>query len=533
MASNIIDPRTGQPFQNEITQKVQVGDAKIGGLHSRFDEHPSTGLTPRKLASIMKQAEQHQLTSQAELAMDMEEKDGHLFAELQKRKLALTTVEWQIKPPLNANQVEVKAAEMLSEMLANLDVSDVILNMADGVLKGYSAQTIEWQLVDGKQMPVAIEHIPASRFTTSQTNRNVLQLLNDIGQGDDLWPGGWIVHYHKSKSSCIGRAGLVRTLAWPYLFKNYSLRDLAEFLEIYGLPLRLGKYPTGATPDEKSRLLQAVIEVGHNAAGIIPESMAIDFKEAAKGQADPFLALMTWAEKTMSKAILGATLTSQADGASSTNALGNVHNEVRHDIRNADLRQIANTLTRDLLWPMVAFNVQGITNFYRCPKFEFNTAEAGDIKLLAESLPGLQQSGMKISRKWLHESTQIPVPESDEDTLSAIAPVQQAQLTQKSGCRCGGCASVVALKSNAKQSQTPQEQVASLLASELDPEITRRIDEIKALVEQAESFDQLQETLLGWADGDVGQMAEVMGQALVLAELQGRSDLLDEALNVE
>jgi phage gp29-like protein len=335
----------------------------------------------------------------------------------------------------------------------------------------------------------------------------------------------------------------VRTLAWPYLFKNYSLRDLAEFLEIYGLPLRLGKYPSGATDAEKGRLMQAVVEIGHNAAGIIPESMSLEFKEAAKGQADPFLALITWAEKTMSKAVLGATLTSQADGASSTNALGNVHNEVRHDIRDADLRQIANTLTRDLLWPMIAFNVQGISSFYRCPKFVFNTAEAGDIKLYSEALPSLQNSGMRISKSWLHETTQIPEPIDENDVLTPIvAPVdtvnteQTALTSEHAGCQCNGCTSVVALKSDSKKSEksetvTPAEEVALLLSDTASPVMTKIINDIKELVEQAENFDELQQSLIDWADSDTQKLADAMGQAMVLAELQGRSDMLDDALN--
>jgi phage gp29-like protein len=49
-------------------------------------------------------------------------------------------------------------------------------------------------------------------------------------------------------------------------------------------------------------------------------------------------------------AILGGTLTSQADGKSSTNALGNVHNEVRHDIRESDARQLSATLKNTGNW---------------------------------------------------------------------------------------------------------------------------------------------------------------------------------------
>ncbi|MCY9814236.1 phage portal protein family protein [Aeromonas caviae] len=49
---------------------------------------------------------------------------------------------------------------------------------------------------------------------------------------------------------------------------------------------------------------------------------------------------MEWCEHSMSKAILGGTLTSQADGKSSTNALGNVHNEVREEALGCVLKML-------------------------------------------------------------------------------------------------------------------------------------------------------------------------------------------------
>ena len=191
-------------------------------------------------------------------------------------------------------------------------------------------------------------------FRLIPDRRDELRLRNSSYEGAELWPFGWIKHEHKAKSGYISRAGLVRQLIWPFIFKNYSVRDLAEFLEIYGLPIRIGQYPSGATPEEKAKLLQAVMSIGHNAGGIMPKGMVMEFQNAANGQADPFELMMNWAEKTMSKVILGGTLTSQADGKSSTNALGNVHNEVREELRNADLAQIATSISRDLIYPLYA-----------------------------------------------------------------------------------------------------------------------------------------------------------------------------------
>ncbi|PIP98541.1 MAG: hypothetical protein COW76_20480 [Shewanella sp. CG18_big_fil_WC_8_21_14_2_50_42_11] len=533
--SNIIDPKTGQPFEKAALDTVQTDEARISGLSLRYDEHPSSGLTPHRLAQIMTDAEQHQLTDQAELAADMEEKDGHIFAELQKRKLALTTVAWKITPPVNATKQEAAIAEWLTERLAHLDMAEIIMDMADAILKGYAAQTIEWQLIEGSRVPVNLEWVPQSWFMTPFENHNQLQLIGSDGLGQDLWPGGWVVHQHKSKSGYLGRAGLVRALAWPYLFKNYSLRDLAEFLEIYGLPLRLGKYPSGATDNEKSRLLQAVVEIGHNAAGIIPDSMALEFKEAAKGQSEPFLALVNWAERTISKAILGATLTSGTDSGGAY-ALGQIHNEVRYDIRDADLRQIAKTLSRDLLWPMVVFNQNGIHSFFRCPKFEFITEEAEDIKLLADSIPKLQQMGMSISKKWLHKQTQIPEPEDeDEEDILQSASVQAANtaaLVNESavnGCQCGDC-KTAALNAQ-PQSITAADKISSDLETAADPAATDLVEQLRVLVETAESFEGMQQGLLDLANQDMSQMADLLAQAMVLAELQGRYDVFEEALS--
>ena len=43
------------------------------------------------------------------------------------------------------------------------------------------------------------------------------------------------------------RGGMARAAGWSYLFKNYVLKDWITFTEIFGQPLRVGKYGPGAT----------------------------------------------------------------------------------------------------------------------------------------------------------------------------------------------------------------------------------------------------------------------------------------------
>lgn len=239
----------------------------------------------------------------------------------------------------------------------------------------------------------------------------------------------WLDYAYPSGKVRLSRpAGLHRVLAWPFLFKNYSVRDLAEFLEIYGVPLRLGTYPNGSSDDEKATLMRAVTQIGHDAAGIIPEGMMIDFKEAAKGSHEPFQAMMDWCERSQSKAILGGTLTSQADGKSSTNALGNVHNEVRHDLLISDALQLGGTLTRDLVYPVLALNKPGIDNTRRLPRLVFDVREPEDFKLMAEALPNLVDMGMSIPHSWVQNKLRIPIPKEGEAVLARMQqPVSSPQ----------------------------------------------------------------------------------------------------------
>jgi phage gp29-like protein len=208
---------------------------------------------------------------------------------------------------------------------------------------------------------------------------------------------------------------------------------LAEFLEIYGLPMRLGTYPAGATESEKFTLLRAVMEIGHRAAGIVPEGMKIDFKEAAKGNSDPFESMIKWCELSQSKAILGGTLTTQSDGKSSTNALGNIHEVARIEIRDSDAKQLAASISRDIVASMMRLNYPNV-HPRRYPKFAFDLSEPEDITTFSEAIPKLAGvNGMRIGAEWLHTKLSIPMAGEDEAILTVGSTATPTALTAALG----------------------------------------------------------------------------------------------------
>lgn len=505
----------GRPFEQRTLREPQT--SRLAMLQAEFADHPSSGLTPPRLASILRDAERGDIKAQCELFQDMEEKDAHLLAEMGKRRRALTTVDWQVLPPRNASAAEQAEADWLNEVLQDLpDFEDLLFDLLDAIGKGFAAIELGWHRLGREWLPGAFHYREASWFQLDPDTRTELRLRDGSVQGEALNPFGWIVHQHKAKSGYVARGGLYRVLAWPYLFKNYAVRDLAEFLEIYGLPVRLGKYPAGATTEEKATLLRAVVNIGHNAAGIIPEGMAIDFKEAAKGTHDPFDWMVQWAERSMSKAILGGTLTSQADGKSSTHALGAVHNEVRHDLLKSDAKQVATTLRQYLLYPLLVLNRGGERDPRRLPRFQFDLVEPEDMATYAEALPNLVNAGLQIPVSWAHDKLRIPLPGKGEAILGA-----NVQLPQP------GAAATRTAALKAQPDTDPLEDLAEQLASDWQP-VAAMAEPVQQLLTQCRSLEEFRERLPELIPRlDVSQVAELLAQGLFAGTLAGRTGAIE------
>ena len=530
--SRILGP-DGQPIKMPDLQTPQT--AHLTALQRELQAHPTRGLTPSRLATILDAAEQGELTAQFELFEDMEEKDGHIASEMNKRRRACI-LEWEVVPPQKSpTPAEAKAAAQLDELLQEIpDFEDVLFDVTDAIGKGFACLEIEWHRVERFWLPKTITHRPQSWFVLHRGYRQELRLRThqhvDGVPGQALQPFGWLTHVHKAKSGYLERSALFRQLVWTYLFKNYSVGDLAEFLEIYGIPLRVGKYPSSASEAEKLTLLRALAAIGHNAAGIIPEGMLLEFHNAATGDPKAFELMMNWCERNQSKVILGATLTSGADGKSSTHALGKIHDEVRKDLRDADVRQLNTTLTRDLVYAVAALNGLAPEGPRRSPQFQLNAQETEDLTAYSEALPKLVSIGVQPTVKWAHEKLGIPMPQDGEPVLQQPAQPMPFGLAGLRAAWPADAPLAALAAATPGAAATPPQAMAQQLAAGAAPAVTGWLAQIRALVERAQSLDDIRnglEQLL--PDMTLDQYAAAMAQALAAAQLAGRYEVLQEA----
>ncbi|MDR0996599.1 MAG: DUF935 domain-containing protein, partial [Zoogloeaceae bacterium] len=405
--------------------KMQSSAASVRA--NALNYHSVNTLDPSRLAQAFALADQGQITDQAALFELVEEQDAHLFAELAKRRRAVTGLGWQLEPPKDASQAEIDKTAELQQMIRSIThIEDAQYDLTDAIGKGIAALEIEWG-AGHVWLPKELHWVPQRCFDVDRDIGDLRYLKDGIPEA--LRPWGWVVHEHRAKSGYIEQAALFRVLAWTYAYKAYNVRDMQRFLEVYGLPLRLGKYPAGLGDKQRNELLRAVRNIGHDGAGIVPQTMSIDFIQASKtGTVADFLDAIAWWEKKQSLAILGSTLTSQADGKTSTNALGQVHDKVRREIMLHDVRQIEPTLSAQLVKPIALIN--GMFPENRIPTWKYLTEETVDQGKMADVLQKSVDMGMEIDLDYAHQVMQIPRAKDGAKLLSrsaAPAPADEGE----------------------------------------------------------------------------------------------------------
>jgi len=522
------------------TEPTQTDEAMVTANGRVFSDHPSNRITPVKLKSILEDAEKGDITAQHELFMDIEEQDSSIGANIQTRKRAILTLDWRIAEPRNATPAEEKLQTEIDELFYQYpNLENLLMDMMDAVGHGFSAIEIEWKLENGKYIPHNFIPRPQSWFKLDKHD-NLLLKTPTNPMGEPLRQFGWVVHSHKSRSVQLARMGLFRTLAWLYMFKHYSVRDFAEFLELYGMPIRIGKYGAGATNEEKRTLLRALAQIGHNAAGIMPDSMTVELHNAANTTAtnNPFLQMTDWCEKSIARLILGQTLTSGADGKSSTNALGNVHNEVRRDLLVSDAKQVAQTITQQIILPYLQINVDPNIALHRVPYFEFDTKKYDDLSTFADAIPKLVGIGVQIPEKWTRDKLGIPEVQDGEAVLKPfqnelkIPEKQTALSAHVVGCQCASClgkGARVALSAGSK-GETEQDLLDNSLNEalneidfnqQLDPVVRQLAVALTACNSYEEASDKLAEI---YPDLNNAEHQRYLTQAVFLSELLGVSN---------
>ncbi|MBS9781105.1 MAG: DUF935 domain-containing protein [Gammaproteobacteria bacterium] len=481
----------------------ETAGASLTGVRRAWNEDSiATGLNPSRLASVLSNANGGDAYDYLTLAEEMEEREPHYGSVIRTRKLAIEGLEKNIEAAGDDDKSQ-QIAESVRELIECPEFDNLLSALTDGLGKGYAAVEIIWD----KKSFTPINYIwrDPRYFAFARDDAYTLHIRGEDNQaGDTLPPYKFITHIPKLKAGVPIRGGLARMAALSYMCKTYALTDWMAFCEVFGMPIRVGKYGNGASDVDKSVLKRAVANIGTDAAAIIPESMQLEFIQAtnAKGGESLFENLADWLDRQVSKAVLGQTMTSD-DGSSQAQA--KVHNEVRLDLLKADAKQLAATINEQLIRPFVDFNF-GVQKVY--PKFVLYVPEPEDIAGLVDGVAKLVPLGLKVPQSFLRDKLGIPDPQEDEELLGRPTVKQP-----NSGEELSEIQPELNTRQETKNDDTDDDYDQFVNAT------TMAINELVEQLQSAHSFDEIK-TLINNAELNTSDIAD----ALALAGLKAFAD---------
>lgn len=279
-------------------------------------------------------------------------------------------------------------------------------------------------------------------------------------------------------------------------------------------------------PDEKASLMRAVTALGHDAHAIMPKEMEIEINKVTR--------LRRWfrasgdgrlgrAQPVEGDPRPGAERRGQATGMGSDVA-DLPAGEVRDDIKRADARSVAGTLTRDLVYPLLAFNLSGLDNLRRCPRFEFDLGEAEDFKLYADVHTG----------RWRHPHSgelgaQLRIPKAGERRRFSVRRWPLPRLPPRSLFRLAAIRQPAAVRASGDPGAIldTADQMTPALATAGQPSVDRWVTEIEGMLANASSLEEFRAQLLArYENLPANDLVEVAAAALAAIELRGRAEVL-------
>jgi phage gp29-like protein len=538
----------GKPVSlTSLTQ--EFAEPTRASINSVWTESVATAMDPIALGEILRQAARGYPDRFFVLAEEMEERDLHYGSVLGTRKLAITGIE-PIVVEGGKDATAKRIAEVVGELVAEPEfVDDMIADLLDALGKGYSLVETVWQRSASEWWPKAYKWRDQRFFQLDQVDGRTLRKKSPgSADGLDLPPFLFAIHRPKRKSGLPIRGGLARLAAWAFLFKHYSLKDWMAFLEVYGMPLRVGRFGRGASHDDRRVLLKAVRDISTDAAAIIPKEMEIEFIEAKGGGSGSgnglFSGMAEYLDKQMSKAVLGQTMSTD-DGASLSQA--KIHENVRHDIARADARQVAVAVNRDLIRPFVDLNF-GPQERY--PTVVIPVIENEDVKALAEIVSTLVPLGMEIGMASLRERLGFEDPD-EGDVLLKPAASSKPKLPNKPGAEndnldddegsqdnkaaarrlsaCPHCGGHHALAAEQLRDQDELDLLVEEALSHWQRDMDPMMEPLRQLVARSASYEELLAGLEQLRTGSSGELvaariAELLMKARGLGDIaQGRS----------
>jgi len=416
-------------------------------LLDRFSTYPSKGLTPERLASLLREADGGDIYRQMELFEEMLEKDAHWGSLFQARRLAVSRRNYSIIPT-SEDAAAVDIATDTDRMIKNIrGWKNAVNDILDCVPKAFSLNEIFWipkndQFVIERLRWIHQKKCRFGKISDLDSDPEELRLVVDPRQVDsyrglvpdseishattdgiglDSDPGfrrHFVVAYCKARSGNPARASLLRTLTYLFLFKNYDVKWWVQFAEIQ-LGYRIGKYDA-SQPEQKTLLETALRGLATDSAAVITKESEIEFKEMLQKASSHqvYGDLKDWCNSEASELVLGHT--GSTTGTPGKLGQEDMAKEVKQELVEADAQVVDEAISDDIIRPYVDLRF-GPQEEY--PYYQTDLSQALDLLEESGIDLNLQKMGFPLTKKFVSEKYGRPLPNANDKEDEILTPV--------------------------------------------------------------------------------------------------------------
>lgn len=346
-----------------------------------------------------------------DLYHDILSMDGYLRGIIQKR------VDDVLNKKIKFTQKDRKQNDEITMLMQSQIGRDLITQMIESKLWGTSG--VEFIIGDElKFNPIPRKHIKPEKGVITKSQYG---LSEDNGFDYSDMPFVWVMGDKKD-------LGLLLACSMYAIYKRGTFGDYAQYVEIFGQPVRIMKYDAYDTKT-KQELKTVLTESGSALAIMIPKQAEFEMKDGKASNADGKLqlGLIEACNKEMAIAILGNTETTTSS-ASSGYAQSKEHGEQQDALTVSDLIFVENLLnTKKFLNVLKSYgyDIQG--------KFEFELdLDLTKLKLRIE-IDTFVSTKVPYSDDYWYETYGVPKP----DNYEQLKAKKEADQTPEGGAAAG------------------------------------------------------------------------------------------------
>lgn len=326
-------------------------------------------LTPKRMERIFSLADNRgRVDLLYRLYDDMENNDLRYAGILNQLRSTIARMPVRVQKADYRTERERQIAEDYRDyaetVLNNLDTHNLVQDLVEPYIRGAALYKIDWQMDDlpfnrAMHFPSDIKIIDGKHIREDQSNLSTtfgeLMVRTEEERGglpiSELPFDNHLFLERRDGKNRYSQIGVARKVAPWYLALRYIKTWWVQYIENYGQPLRIGKYPRTSKKSSRNKMKKFLQKLGKDGYGLFPSGMDVDLLDVNQsGRLNVHKEFVNLAHQEYSIAILGqaGTTGENSSGYAETVELNGIRMDILQNIAEIVRKGATNIIKKGL-----------------------------------------------------------------------------------------------------------------------------------------------------------------------------------------